>query len=158
MPAQRLEQTFRRLRIGVVVASASLSGLCGFLAGAIHGEIFVAGNVFGVLAGIGAGLLWSLVLQRATLKSIERTGRASSFLILYGVGVGSLAGIAAGVVVNVALTVLTLRWSHRDYALTGLVFGIPTGQGLGLIWGFVWWLLCRAAWRKPAREVETAAQ
>ena len=158
MPAQRLEQTFRRLRIGVVVASASLSGLCGFLAGAIHGEIFVAGNVFGVLAGIGAGLLWSLVLQRATLKSIERTGRVSPMLILYGVGMGLAVGMAATAALHAALTVLTLQWNHIMLAVVGQAFGIPAGLGLGLVCGFIWWLTCRAAWRKSAREVETAAQ
>jgi hypothetical protein len=157
MPAQRLEQTFRRLRIGVVVASAILSGLCGWPAGAIHGERFVAGIIFGFLAGIGAGLLWSRVLRRSTLKSIERSGRLSPILIFYGVGMGFLVGIAATVVLHVALTLLTLQWDHIVYAFFAQLFGIPAGLGLGLVCGFIWWLVCRAALRKPCSEtVETA--
>ncbi|MCX5682399.1 MAG: hypothetical protein NT049_01780 [Planctomycetota bacterium] len=173
MPDQRLEKAFRRLRIGVVVASAVLSGLCGLLAGGIHGERFVrgfdphqvtdwyvvaAGVIFGVLAGIGAGLLWSRALKWATLKSIERSGRVSPLLVFYGLGMGFLAGIAATVVLHAALTLLTLQGDHIFLALIAQIFGVPAGLGLGLICGFVWWLVCRAALRKQAGDGEAAAQ
>jgi hypothetical protein len=158
MPVQRLEQTFRLLRIGVIVASAILSGLCGWAAGALHSETYqgdsrsiftdlffvAAGIVFGALAGVGAGLLWSRTLRRATLKSIERSGRVSPLLILYGVGMGLAVGIAATVALHAALTVLTLQWKHIMFALVGQVFGVPAGLGLGLVCGVVWWGVAQA--------------
>jgi len=170
MPAQRLEKTFRLLRIGVIVASAILSGLCGWAAGALHSETYrgdfrplftdlffvSAGIVFGVLAGIGAGLLWSRTLRRSTLKSIEQSGRVSPMLILYGVGMGLAVGIGATVALHAALSVLTLQWEHIMFALVGQIFGVPAGLGLGLICGFIWWLVCCAAWRKRCADTVQA--
>ncbi len=175
MPTKRLKKTFFCLQLFVVPASAALSGFCGWLAasllyGGIHWQgptfkeiqdlsIIGSGIIFGTLAGIGAGLLWSWAMRRSTFKKLTKTGRVSSSVIASGIVNGFLVGIAATIFLHLALTILTGKWSNLgENTLSGLFLGVPSGLGLGLICGFVWWAVCRTAVRNPSEFVEVPPQ
>jgi hypothetical protein len=174
MPAKRLKIALGCLQLAVSLASAALSGFCGWLAadalyphsnyGAGQGVflyadgISTAGIISGAVAGLGAGFLWSWALRRSTLNSIKQTGLMSSGVVGRGLGLGLVAGIAATIFLHLTLTILTGDWSEFGWHIIwGLLFGIPAGLALGLFCGFLWWGVCLVASHKLMDEQARAA-
>lgn len=169
MADANLKRVFLVMGICVCLASAALSGLCGAWAAILYnGYSWAAppedgprpidermeplGMIVGGLAGLGAGILWTYVMQGQTLRTLARSNRIRGWLV----GSGLLLGIAVGVLATILLhTVLGLAsdYAEADGIISNMwgasiYFGLPAGGLLGLISGFIWYGACAGAHRQ----------
>ncbi len=114
----------------------------------------VSGAVLGLAGGLLAGLLWANRMNAAARKQAARPSGPSRILFLAGTFWGVVCGIVATLILHGGLMVASaqFRW---DAAVAGLIFAIPTGAVLGLVFGVVWWFMTR---KPPEAALPPASQ
>ena len=135
------------LGIFVIVAGAGVGGFFGIGAGDLYNPASRSdGERLGALAGGVVGLIWTLVMLRVIRNAHP------ALIVVLGTVLGLAAGVVATLSLHTALAAINGARPDLTYIRIGIGFGLTAGLVTGLVCGFMAWgaaALSGALRRKP---------